>query len=136
MQYEMNLKIHHIALTVRDMNESVEWYKKVFDAKQIERYAKHGLEIVHLQIGDARIELFAGNPKAQALPEYRKSVQTDIRVVGAKHVCLETDDIDALKKKLRESGVEFATEIDTAGFGGRYVFIKDPNGILIELYQS
>lgn len=131
----MNLKIHHVALTVRDMNETIAWYEKFFDAKVIERYSKHGLEIAHIEFGDVRVELFAGE-EVRPLPEYRETVQDDIRVIGTKHVCLETNDLDALVKTLGERGAEFATKPDAAGFGGHYVFIKDPNGILIELYQK
>lgn len=132
----MKLGIHHIALTVRDMDESVAWYRSVFDAEVVERYSKHDMEIAHIKIGNARLELFSSGVTAESLPEYRKSLQSDIRVVGTKHICLETDSLDALMEKLKKQNVKFATEVDTAGFGGRYVFIQDPNGILIELYQA
>lgn len=59
----------------------------------------------------------------------------DLHVIGTKHLCIEVDDLDEFIKQLQSKAVEFATKMDTAGFGGRYIFIKDCNGILIELYQ-
>lgn len=132
----MNLRIHHVAMTIRNVGESIEWYQRNLDAEVIERYSKHGLEIVHLTLGEARLELFGYGVGTEVLPEYRKELITDVHVVGTKHVCLETDDLDGLRQKLVKNNVEFATEVDTAGFGGQYVFIRDPNGILIELYQA
>jgi len=128
------MRIHHVALTVRNLGVSIAWYADIFDAHVIDKYEKHGLEIAQLKIGNAWIELFAGGESG--LPDYRKTLKGDISTVGTKHLALETDDLDALVKKLREKRVAFETEMDTAHFGGRYVFIKDPDGILIELYQK
>jgi|SRR3989338_2979364 len=128
------MRIHHVALTVRNLGASIAWYTDIFDARVIDTYEKHGLEIAQLKIGDAWIELFAGGESE--LPEYRKTLKGDISTVGTKHLALETDDLDALVKKLREKSVVFETEPDTAHFGGQYVFIKDLDGILIELYQK
>ncbi len=132
----MNLRLHHVAFSVRDIEESIAWYKSTFDAEVIERYSRHDMEIAHLKIVGARLELFSSPAGMEALPEYRKNLTSDLAVIGTKHVCLETDDLDVLEKTLKEKGVELVTKINTAGFGGRYVFIKDPNGILIELYQA
>lgn len=128
-------RIHHTALTVKNLDKTIDWYKKNFNAEVIERYKKHDMEIAHIKFGDVRIELFSG-ANTEALPENRKSLMGDLRVVGTKHICIETDDLDELRKKLASNGVEFATDTDTAGFGGRYAFVKDPDGILIELYQG
>ena len=131
----MELTVHHVAITVRNMDESLAWYTHVFGAEVLARYEKRGMEIAHLKFDAVRLEFFSGD-KTQPLPEYRTTLMGDLNVVGTKHVCFETNDIEGLKKELVGRGVEFATEIDTAGFGGKFAFIKDPNGILIELYQA
>lgn len=130
----MSIKIHHVALTVSDIDRSRAWYRANFDAEVTHRYKKHGVEIVQMKIGEAWIELFSGD--VQKLPEYRKTLMGDLRVVGTKHVALETDELPSLVERLRKNGVSFETETDSAAFGGQYVFIKDPDGILIELYQK
>jgi catechol 2,3-dioxygenase-like lactoylglutathione lyase family enzyme len=130
------MKIHHVALTVSNIKNSIEWYQKIFNAEVLARYTKNESEIAHIKIGDVRLELFEYGANTKTLPDYRKNLLDDLHVVGTKHVCIEVSDLLTLKGELEERGVEFGSEVDTAGFGGQYFFIKDPDGILIELYQA
>jgi catechol 2,3-dioxygenase-like lactoylglutathione lyase family enzyme len=58
---------------------------------------------------------------------------------GSAHLALLTDDLPALYASLRAKGVEFDREPTqiTAGpnRGGYGVYLRDPNGILIEFFQ-
>ena len=128
------MKINHVAFSVSDIDRSIDWYKNTLGFQLETKYKKHDLVIAHLVLGDARIELFSGD--ISPLPEERKTLRSDLRVTGTKHVCFEIENIDKLAADLKQRGVDFETEIDTAGFGGKYVFIKDLDGILIELYQK
>ena len=132
----MTFTPHHVALTVNDIDESVQWYQQKLDFKLIHRYKKHGMEIVHLQLGDVRIELFNYGEKTKSLPDYKHNLMDDLHVVGTKHLCIQVDNLEATIKSFKEKGVQFATDLDTAAFGGRYIFFKDCNNILIELYQE
>ncbi|MFZ2886629.1 MAG: VOC family protein [Minisyncoccia bacterium] len=129
------MKIHHVALTVNNIEESIEWYKQVFNAEVIHSYEKDGRQIAHVRIGEAQVEFFAFKDGAEALPDYSKELQTDLRVVGTKHFCLAVEDLESTMAELSQKGAVFATDVRTAGFGGRYVFVKDCNDILIELYE-
>lgn len=60
----------------------------------------------------------------------------DLHVIGTKHLCIQVENLERAVGELKTKGVQFATEIDTAGFGGRYIFFKDCNDILIELYEE
>lgn len=132
----MNFKPHHVALTVKNTDESVKWYQDKLGFKVIHRYNKHGMEITHIKRGDVRIELFCYGGNTKPLPDYRKDLMDDLHVIGTKHLCIEVDNLDQVIKEFKAEGVEFTREIDTAGFGGRYIFFKDCNEILIELYQT
>ncbi len=132
----MKLKFHHVAITVRNIEKSVKWYKDKLDFKVLHDYEKHGMHIVQLKKDEVRLELFHFSKATKTLPNYRKELMNDLHVLGTKHLCIEVDDLDAIIKYLKSKGVTFATQIDTAGFGGRYIFFKDCNGILIELYES
>ena len=123
-------------MTIRNMNESIEWYTRHFDFEVIKRYQKRGSEIVHLQSGNIRIELFDYGADTKQLPEYRKDLWQDLHAVGTKHLCIEVDNLDGKLEELKKGGVEIVKNAEEAGFGGRFAFIKDCNGILIELYQS
>ena len=94
------------------------------------------MEITQLVLGDVRVELFCFREDTKVLPDYRKDLMDDLHVLGTKHLCIEVENLDQTIEDLKQKGVKFATELDTAGFGGRYIFFKDCNGILIELYQA
>ena len=132
----MSFKPHHVAFTVRNTKESTEWYIDKLGFQVIHEYNKHGMEITQLKLDSVRIELFCYGNETKMLPDYRKDLMDDLHVMGTKHLCIEVDNLDESVKELKSKGVEFPREIDTAGFGGRYIFIKDCNGILIELYQN
>lgn len=132
----MKFRPHHIALTVKNTEESINWYQNKLGFEVIHKYNKHGMEITQIKLEDVRLELFCYGEDTKPLPDYRKELMDDLHVIGTKHLCIEVDNLDELIKQLETKMVEFATKIDTAGFGGRYIFIKDCNGILIELYQA
>ena len=128
--------IHHIALTVNNLKESVEWYKRILGFTEIKSYHDEEMDITLLKLNDIRLELFSFKDKTQALPEYRKELTRDLHVIGTKHVCLQTEDLDSSVKDLRSKGVEFIGKPSEPFFGGKYIFFKDCNGILIELLQE
>ena len=132
----MKLKPHHVALTVNNIEESTQWYKEKLGFSVVHDYDKNGMQIALLGSGDFKIELFHFPGNTKAFPDHKKDLMDDLHVIGTKHLCLEVENLDETIKELKEKDVEFATAIDTAGFGGRYIFIKDCNDILIELYQS
>ncbi|MFA7310138.1 MAG: VOC family protein [Candidatus Paceibacterota bacterium] len=129
------MKINHVAFSVSNSDRSVNWYQNNLGFKLERKYEKHGLTIAHLVSGEARIELFSGSG-SESLPENRKKLLDDLQMVGTKHVCFEVDNVERFAGNLKEKGVGFETDVDTAGFGGKYVFIKDLDGILIELYSK
>jgi catechol 2,3-dioxygenase-like lactoylglutathione lyase family enzyme len=59
---------------------------------------------------------------------------------GSAHISLLTDDLPALHEQLAARGVEFVSPPVqvTAGAnrGGYGVYLRDPNGILVELFQA
>jgi catechol 2,3-dioxygenase-like lactoylglutathione lyase family enzyme len=58
---------------------------------------------------------------------------------GSAHLCLVVEDLDGLHRELAGLGASFVTDpvLVTAGpnRGGYGLYLRDPNGILIELFQ-
>lgn len=132
----MKFKLGHIAFTVKNTEDSIKWYKDKLGFQVVHKYNKLGMEITLLKLGNVRIELFCFGKNTKPMPRYRNDLMGDLHVVGTKHLCIEVESLDESIGELRQKGVEFTTEVDVAGFGGKYIFFKDCNGILIELYQA
>lgn len=130
----MKFKPHHVAFTVNDIEESENWYKEKLGFEVVHKYSKNGWKITLLKLDEVRIELFSFDD-IKPLPEHSRNLMDDLHVIGTKHLCIQVEDLEKTVGELKTKGVQFATEIDTAGFGGRYIFLKDCNGILIELLQ-
>ena len=131
------MKIGHIALSVSNIDRSVAFYRKYFGLRCIKKYAHtdNGLVIALLKQGGICLELF-GFKKHRLLPEYRKTLSNDLRVLGVKHFSLETKHIDDIYRKFKKAHIDFETDLHVFDNGKRYFFIKDPDGILIEIMEG
>lgn len=133
-----NYQPHHVAFTVRDLNEAIEWYKVAFGFNVTHSHkSKDGdMQIALLKVADDfNLELFHFSSSTENIPEYRKELVTDLKTIGTKHLCLQVEDLDAEIKHLGENGVSFSGKKDSAFFGGNYIFLRDPSGNLIELCE-
>jgi catechol 2,3-dioxygenase-like lactoylglutathione lyase family enzyme len=58
---------------------------------------------------------------------------------GTSHICLFVEDLDSLYERLHDQGVEFISRPQTSESGryagGRVVYLKDPDGIRVELLE-
>lgn len=128
-----DVHLHHGALSVSNMARSVAFYKTAlgFDVSTQAVVSDGQLEIVHLAKGDSFLELFCYRDAA-SLPEHAKDNESDIPVIGTKHVAFGTDHPEALHAWLNECGVSGLTEI-REGPDYRYFYFKDPDGITLEV---
>lgn len=132
----MGFKINHVALSVNSINESVQWYKEKLGFHVFHEYKSNELQITHIKLGGVIIELVCFRENTSSLPDYRNEFINDLHTVGTKHLCIELDNLETTVQTLRTKGVDFVTKVDTAAIGGKYIFFKDCNGILIELYEK
>ncbi len=130
------MKLAHIALSVSDIDRSCVFYKKHFGFKctQCFQIKSSGLKICILKKDNVALELFEFK-NYKALPEYRKNLDSDLKTLGTKHFAIAVDDISRTYKKLKQSKVKFATDICIFENGLEYFFIKDPDGILVEVME-
>ncbi len=94
-----------------------------------------GLTIVLLKKVGLTLELFEFK-KNKPLPQYRKALDDDLHTLGVKHFSLETKNIAAVYNKFKRARVRFATELRLFASGKRYFFIKDFDGILVEIMEG
>ena len=85
-----------------------------------------------LSRGDLRLVLSAPNPAGgggQSMPDGTKP-----QPGGWNRFAIEVVDLTATVAKLRDAGVRFRNEIVT-GVGGKQIFVEDPSGNPIELFE-
>ena len=129
-------KALHVGISVKDMDASLIWYRDVlgFGEKLKDFYAPPlGARICFIRgCGGFEIELFRYDaPKA--IPEDRRTPNSDLQTVGTKHLAVATDDMAALRKRLVDYGVDIAHEVTMDGES--VMFIRDPDGVLVEIIE-
>ena len=122
--------IAHSAVTVKNMNESIRFYTKAlgfhqaFELKNPETDAPW---IVYLSICPGQfLELFYGGENGNPWEDTQ---------IGFNHLCLEVDDIFAMVERVREAGYPIDAEPKLGSDHNWQAWIKDPNGVRIELMQ-
>lgn len=129
------LKALHVGISVRNMEESIEWYKKNLDFEVVTDFYAPPLKarIVFIENNGFQIELFQyDDPKP--LPEDRLLPNADIQTIGTKHGAWAVDDMDAYLARFAANGVDIAHKAEMQG--DKVTFIRDCNGVLIELIQQ
>jgi catechol 2,3-dioxygenase-like lactoylglutathione lyase family enzyme len=139
--------MHHVGITVRDLEESLAWYERMFDVQR--EFVAHGsgpdlsvavgvpdaeLSFAFLRFGSCVVELLCyDNPREDS---YERS-NAD---VGSAHVCIDVPDLAAAYAALVEKGVAFLApplHIDDGPLEGcSFAYFRDPNGVTLELFES
>lgn len=145
--------IIHVGLTVTDLERSVAFYRDILGLTYLGEMEMEGLETERLfQQKDckARVAYLNGSPELAAPPvELIQFVgQEPERQAGnlfrtsISELCFAVEDIDREYLRLKDLGVEFLSEPQTFdsteyGFGkSRAVYLRDPDGIVLELLQT
>ena len=85
-------RIHHLGLAVRDLDEAVETYERLFGGRLELRdvLPDQGVEAASVRVGASRLELFAATGADTPVGRFLER-----RGPGMHHVAYEVADIDA-----------------------------------------
>jgi len=129
-------KIHHIALSVKDIKISYDFYG-IFGFKKVLEWKSDdwNLEIMHLKLDDFILELFCFKNSNDILEE-SKNLQTDLLRIWVKHFWLKVDNLEEIKEKFINENIVGDIEIKLWKTGIKYFFINDPDWILLEFVED
>jgi catechol 2,3-dioxygenase-like lactoylglutathione lyase family enzyme len=127
----------HVGISVSNLDRSIEFYTKIFGFKCeriIETPMGNG-KVALLQKEGITIEML-GYSNVLPLPDDRKIPAEDIKTIGVKHFAIRVNDIMGAADFLKKNGVEFISEPTLGVRGWRRFFVKDPDGIPLELTEG
>lgn len=123
-------KVHHIAVICSDYQRSLDFYTQVLGFRILaEHYRKERQSYkTDLALGDEYvIELFSfpSPPRRATHPE----------ATGLRHLAFEVENLEGEVCELNRLGIAHE-EVRTDEFTGkRFLFLQDPDGLPIELYE-
>ncbi len=130
------LKIEHIGIAVKDLNNSNELFKKLFGQAhyKTEEVQSEGVNTTFFYIGENKIELLeATNPDSPIAKFIEKKGE------GIHHIAFDVADIRAEMKRLESEGFVLLNQEPKPGADNKLVCFLHPkgtNGVLIELCQE
>ncbi|MCC6323264.1 VOC family protein [Candidatus Nomurabacteria bacterium] len=123
------MKLHHVALTIKDLEISIPFYESNFGFKEVNRFRRDDLGATGVMLAgeNVMIELWQ-------FDNFQEGERVDLSVSGIKHIAFTVDDVQELHTKFTDNGIIYG-EVKTGPHGGTYFFIKDPDGNDIEIYK-
>ncbi len=142
---------HHTSYTVSDLTKTLPFYRDLLGFEVVHERAEIVQSYWRAVVGfpdavarDAMLKVPGANHFIELI-EYKHPRGTMQNVTpnnpGSSHVCYLVDDLKAIYARLKAAGVQFISEgpiyLDQGpNQGGAALYMKDPDGIVIELFQK
>ena len=121
----MAARIRHIALCVKDIDATADFYEKALGLKRTKKH--EGKTAWSIYMSDGEVNL--------ALLQYKSEVGSGVApgYVGIHHFGFQCDDLPAQQKQIEKAGGQFFFDLgdpEDEGFERKF---KDPNGIVFDI---
>ena len=128
--------VAHVAISVSNIEKSIDFYKR-FGFKEFKSWdaEDESIKIRMLKLNDFILEIFCYKNYME-LPKTANSTATDLPVLGTKHFALGVSNIEKAKRWVLENKIADEVTINVGRLGKPYFFIKDPDGILVEIIEN
>jgi catechol 2,3-dioxygenase-like lactoylglutathione lyase family enzyme len=140
-------QLHHTAMTVSDIDATVAFYSKAVPYKVVKRFRVKGsafparllarkhaeVEVAWVEMPTGIIQLMDFEPGKPAAPNPRPVIGP-----GYTHICFQSHSRDPAILRFKSAGLSVISRfgkpdgVDIGGYGVRYAYGRDPDGIMIE----
>lgn len=133
-QPEKMFGIDHYAISVSNSEKSRKFYEKLGFRVVKDYQADDGsVRILQMEKDGFLLEMFC-YPDSDPTPDFVETLNKDLHVNGAKHMALAVEDPKkAAEYLLKEGLIREMPVINEGRLGRPYFFIKDPDGIFVEI---
>ncbi len=127
--------INHIGIAVKNLDESLETFRKIFGFSDVHREIvdNQKVEVASFDIGDVKIELTS--PMSDDSPIAKFLVKQG---EGIHHIAFESDDIESELNNLSKNGIKLINDEPKSGAHNMligFLHPKSTNGVLMEICQ-
>ncbi|MBN8702369.1 MAG: methylmalonyl-CoA epimerase [Bacteroidetes bacterium] len=132
----MFLKVEHIGIAVKNLNEANTLIAKLFDKNfyKQESVERESVTTSFFQIGETKIELLEATKNDSAISKFIEK-----KGEGIHHLAFEVADIRSEMKRLESLGFQLLSKEPLIGADNKIICFLHPkttNGILVELCQE
>lgn len=130
----MPTRISHIGIAVRQITDSLPFYKEVLGLESVPLDDSDGAKIAGLAAGDSLVELLEADQPDSPIARFVAK-----RGPGIHHICFSVDDLAATLARCRAKGVRLIDEEPRRGADGSLIAFLHPEstgGVLVELTES
>ncbi|MCX8055087.1 MAG: methylmalonyl-CoA epimerase [Ignavibacteria bacterium] len=131
----MLTSINHIGIAVKDLEASIELFKKIFQFADVHREVveEQGVSIASFKVGDVLIELTQPTRDDSPIAKFIEK-----KGEGIHHIAFNTDNINSDLARLKETGIQLINEEPRPGAHDMLIAFLHPkstNGVLTEICQ-
>jgi glyoxylase I family protein len=121
--------LHHVALTVTNLDDSLTWYRRVLGMEEVftEHSGSRRAVVLRFAGGDGVVGLVQHDPRSEQ--------SFDPSIVGLDHLAFTVGsraDLDAWAQRLADQGILHSGAIDVPP--GAILNFKDPDGIALSFF--
>ena len=127
--------INHVCIAVKDIDETVSFYRDVFGAVESEvvDIEDQAVRATLIRVGGSQLEFIEPTDPDGGVAKF-----IDRRGEGVHHICFEVEDLAGTLRRLDEQGISVIDREPREGLSGTIGFIhpKATRGVLIELVDQ
>lgn len=142
----VEIACHHVGFTVSNLDRAVAFYQDTLGfvhertsdladdfASEVTGLAEARMRVAFMRLGELTLELLEYQRPAAARDAFHSNTP------GHGHLCFQVEEIGDLVERIEAQGGRRLGKVTTIpggpNQGGRVVYVRDPNGVVVEFIQ-